>query len=347
MVSLADIAKEVNLNVSVVSRALNPNPDRHAVVKEETRRLIRETAARMNYCPNRQASFIGKKSCATIFCFMPNTADRLTADLMFGITEAAGRENFPVNFFYGGQHEDFHNFIDNMERRLHSGLLTYPAFALSENIRNWLRSYHEKRNTIILLNAPSNLPLAGLESEYRDITQVYIDDFYGGQLAARHLLERGCKKFYFTYLKPSPYHARRNGFASIIENAGFEIKILDGEEDYRALEKTRVKTGIYADRDVHALNVLIMLARHGIIPGERILLVGNDDKQQSRFAIPTLTTVHQPMRQEGAFAVKKLINMIFNGKEETEVLKPYLIVRESTGGKYHDPYDPSEEEIIY
>ena len=47
----------------------------------------------------------------------------------------------------------------------------------------------------------------------------------------------------------------------------------------------------------------------------------------------------QPTMEEGMLAVRKLIRMIFGGKEKTELIKPYLIVRESSGGG-------PEEEII-
>ena len=125
MVKLADIAKVLNLNVSVVSRALNPNPDKHAVVKKETAELIRKTAAEMGYVPNRQAAFLGKGKGATIFCYLPDVSTRLINDLMFGITEEAGRENFPVNFFFGKNIDDFKNFLHHGKRLPHTGLITY------------------------------------------------------------------------------------------------------------------------------------------------------------------------------------------------------------------------------
>ena len=95
----------------------------------------------------------------------------------------------------------------------------------------------------------------------------------------------------------------------------------------------------FTDRDVHAFNMLILLAQVGVTPGENVLLVGNDDKQQSRYSLPRLSTIHQPTMEEGMLAVRKLIRMIFGGKEKTELIKPYLIVRESSGGG-------PEEEII-
>lgn len=334
MVSLADIAREVKMNVSVVSRALNPNPDRHAVVKKETREMIREVARKMGYVPNRTASFNGRKSSATIFCFLPRNADRLTADLMFGIVQAAGAENFPLNFFRGDSPGDFAEFIEAINHREHSGLLTYPAHALDGEMRSMLKKYHEKRKTILMLNVQSNCVHGCPEEEFMDIPQLGIDEYYGGELAAKHLIDQGCTRFYCTRLLPSVMRPRLEGFSETLKRAGFEVSgFLQSPEDFKKLSGTpHIRTGIYADRDIQALNAITLMARYGIIPGEKnVLLVGNDDKQQSRFSIPTLSTIHQPSCEEGRLAVQKLIRIIYGQREENELLKPHLIVRQSSG----------------
>ena len=331
MVSLSDIAREVKLNISVVSRALSPNPVQNAKVKAETRARIRETAERMHYIPNRQASFMGRKSNATIFCFMPQNSDRLTADLMYGISEAARRENFPVTFFQGGISEDFRKFFSELDDSTHSGVISFPALALADDLKDMLKLYAQRRNTLVLLNPNTNAAKGQLEEEYNSITQVIMDDSYGGRLAAQHLWEQGCSKFCFTHFAGQPFMHRLKGFQDFLNEKGFEVFSFDKPEALQEAISGDEKVGIYADRDVHALNVLIHLARLGITPGERVLLVGNDDKQQSRFSVPTLTTVHQPTKEEGALAVKKLINLIFGGKEENELIKPYLVVRQSSG----------------
>lgn len=334
MVSLADIAREVKLNISVVSRALNPNPDRHAVVKKETREMIREVAKRMGYVPNRTASFNGRKSSATILCFLPRGSDRLTADLMFGIVHAAGRENFPLNFFRGENSGDFADFINSLSKLEHSGLITFPPPALGQEMRQVLKTYHEKRKTILMLNVSSNTVREGLPEELMDIPQLGIDEYYGGQLAAEHLISQGCQRFYYTYFHSYPIPVRIKGFCDKITAAGFPAPAAAvSPEDFAALcQETGIRTGIYADRDIQALNVLTLMARHGVIPGEKnILLVGNDDKQQSAYSIPTLTTIHQPSCEEGVLAVEKLIRMIYGQSEKSELLKPHLVVRQSSG----------------
>ena len=339
MVSLSDIARDVKLNVSVVSRALSPNPQQNAKVKPETRERILQTAQRLNYVPNRQASFMGRKGNATIFCFMPLTSDRLTADLMYGISEAARSENFPVTFFQGSLNEDFRRFFNELDDRSHSGVISFPSLALSDDLKDMLKLYAQRRNTLVLLNPNTNSSKGLLEDEYSSITQVIMDDAYGGRLAARHLWEQGCSTFCFTYLPGQPFRHRLKGFQEFLAEKGIEVISFDKPEALKSILAGDEKVGIYADRDVHALNMLIHLARLGVTPGERVLLVGNDDKQQSRFSEPTLTTVHQPMRKEGAIAVKKLINLIFGGVEDNEFVKPHLIVRQSSGNM-------SEEYII-
>jgi len=49
--TIYDIAKELNITAATVSRALNNNPR----ISEDTRKLVLETATRMNYKQNRLA----------------------------------------------------------------------------------------------------------------------------------------------------------------------------------------------------------------------------------------------------------------------------------------------------
>ena len=95
-----------------------------------------------------------------------------------------------------------------------------------------------------------------------------------------------------------------------------------------------------------ALNTYPVWARKNLELGKDIFLVGFDDIFYSRISVPSLTTVHQPTRNEGHIAVKKMINMIFGKTEQSETLKPFLAVRESTGGTRPDPEHPELEECL-
>lgn len=57
MVSMKDIAKQCNVSVASVSKALNGYPD----ISEETRQLILKTASEMGYLPNSSARALKTK----------------------------------------------------------------------------------------------------------------------------------------------------------------------------------------------------------------------------------------------------------------------------------------------
>ena len=113
------------------------------------------------------------------------------------------------------------------------------------------------------------------------------------------------------------------------------------------MKRNKIKVGIFAFRDTDGLNVLTRLAVGKYEIGTQVQVIGFDDISQSLWSEPSLSSIHQPTRQEGRRAVEKLINMIFDKKETDETIKPYLMVRESTGGSRPDPGNPETETIIF
>ena len=342
MVRLVDIARELQLDVSVVSRALNPKPDKNAVVKTETRNRIRAAAAKMGYCPNRQAVFLKKGRNATLLCYLPGSADRLVADLMFGISEEAAREGFPLTIFNGCNTGDFSSFLARAMAAGHSGLLTYPPGKMDDTARQAFDKYLQQGGKVLMLNAISNSIEKPLNLIHPNLVRLDVDDAYGVALAARHLAERKCRKV--RYEGSSMTHRIRQ-FAEESAGLGLECGKLDYDE-LAELVKGHAPVGVFVSRDADGLNVLNRLMIKGFHIGKDVLLVSFDDHSQSVYSIPSLTSVHQPTREEGRLAVKKLISMIFGNDEKNETIRPYLMVRESSGGTRPDPGDPATECII-
>ena len=343
MVRLVDIANELQLDVSVISRALNPAPDKHAVIKAETRELIRTTAAKMGYRPNRQAAFLKKGGDATLLCYLPGSADRLVADLMFGISEAAAREGFPLTIFNGNNTADFSNFLQQAMTTGHSGLITYPPGKMDETARNAFEKYLQQGGKVLMLNAVSNSFNGVMVTLHPNLVRLDVDDAYGSRLAAEHLHAQGCKavRYYAHYLP-----LRADSFAARAGELGMDCAALDYDELSALVEKSS-PVGIFAARDADGFNILHKLSAGGFTVGKDIYLVSFDDHNQCVFSEPSLSSVHQPTREEGRRAVEKLINMIFEKDEKDETIKPYLMVRESSGGERPEPGIRASETIIY
>ena len=343
MVRLVDIANELQLNVSVVSRALNPAPDKHAVVKAETRELIRSTAEKMGYRPNRQAAFLKKGGNATLLCYLPGSADRLVADLMFGISEAAAREGFPLIFFNGNNSSDFSRFLTQALSSGHSGLLTYPPGKMDDTARNAFDKYLEKGGKVLMLNAVSNSLKQTFDIKHPNLVRLDVNDAYGAALAAKHLAERGCKQ---VLCSQSNYQLRQESFCTAAQELGMQYADLNWDTLNTMVAKD-IPVGIFATRDADGLNLLAELRIRNFKIGKDVLLVSFDDHNQCVLAVPSLSSVHQPTRQEGRRAVEKLVNMIFGKVENDETINPCLMVRESSGGSRPSPGIPESETVIY
>ena len=343
MVRLVDIANELQLDVSVISRALNPAPDKHTVIKAETRELIRSTAAKMGYRPNRQAAFLKKGGDATLLCYLPGSADRLVADLLFGISEAAAREGFPLTIFNGNNTSDFSNFLQQAMTTGHSGLITYPPGKMDETARKAFEQYLQQGGKVLMLNAVSNSLNSQLITGHSNLVRLDVDDAYGARLAAEHLYAQGCSivRYHAHYLP-----LRANTFDQRSKELGMDCAALDYAE-LPELAKKSSPIGIFATRDADGFNILHKLSSAGFTPGKDVLLVSFDDHNHCVFAEPSLSSVHQPTREEGRRAVEKLINMIFGKSEKDETIKPYLMVRESSGGDRPEPGIRASETIIY
>jgi len=345
MVKLQDIATKLGLSLSVVSRAMSDNPDKHSVVREATRERIRAYAAQVGYQPNRQASFLGKRGkSANIFCYLPDYPTRLINDLLFGISETACAENFPVNFIFGKHNHDLSRFIEYAKVNPHAGILTYPTAMMAPEQVNSFKEYHQTGGKILFLNTISNTGLTGEPVEFQGIPTLNIDENKGGKLAAAHLLSLKPDVVYLLTLNLGYiYDTRELGFTEYCHNHGHEVIRITPEEIQQMNFTKGMSCAIFADCDYVASDLYSVLARKGLSVGKEILLCGFDDIFYGRIASPSLTTIHQPMRHEGRIAVQKLVRMIYGIQEKDELLSPYLLHRESTGGTRPDPEHPELE----
>jgi len=326
MITLKDIARQVGVHVSVVSRALNPTPDKNAVVAPQTQQRILAIAKQMGYRRNRIAEFLKKGQSATIGVFLPEAANRLVADLMFGISKQAARQDFPLNFFFGETQGEFMAFIRDTNHAAHSGIITYPFNpSLEDEIGKTIDAYRQKGGHVIVLNAARNYP---------GIPVLKIDDTAGGQLAARHLLSKKCACFLYEAAHNSE---RGRAFAKVIRESGHSPHAFTADNEAEVYRhylhlQPAARVGIFYPTDVQAVSALRLLANYDRHLGKDLLIMGYDDLNLTQFLPIPLTTIHQPFEQLGIAAVEKLIRMIYGKKEGHEKIRPRLVERQSTQG---------------
>lgn len=168
------------------------------------------------------------------------------------------------------------------------------------------------------------------------------DNRKGGELATRHLIERGCQNFAFFGDPVAPEIAERlAGCRTALDEAGLGNNLtilpahLTAETAHPAISKWLVETkaipnGIIAASDVIAMSALRALSEHGVsVPGE-VHVVGYDDLAFANQTVPPLSTIKQDLSAGAAHMVDLLFKRIAGENTESVVLEPELVVRQSS-----------------
>ncbi len=165
----------------------------------------------------------------------------------------------------------------------------------------------------------------------------------GGLRATEHLLELGHRRIGTITGRPGLEcsRARLDGYRTALRRAGIAIDptlIAAGDFHYESalaaasamLALANPPTAIFAASDVQAMGVYEAARQHRLRLPEDLSVVGFDDVPMAAFASPPLTTLHQPLAEMAALAVRRLLgrgDAALSGRVE---LATSLVVRASS-----------------
>lgn len=164
----------------------------------------------------------------------------------------------------------------------------------------------------------------------------------GGEIATRHLIDRGCRNFAFFGDPIAPEIAERlEGVRSALAQNGIAEALsilpahLTAETAHPAIsqwldETKAIPDGIIAASDVIAMSALRALSEHGVAVPREVHLVGYDDLPFSNQTVPPLSTIRQDLARGAAHLVDLLFRRIAGEKTDSVVLEPELVVRQSS-----------------
>jgi LacI family transcriptional regulator len=206
----------------------------------------------------------------------------------------------------------------------------------------------------LLLSQGVKLVFVDREVAGLNIDVVSTDNSMGGYLAARHLVERGRKRFVFVSTtsrdrRSTSVRERLAGAASAISEAGFPAAHVvgpdcpdlpvDEEFAYQAFRsylkrKHSPFDAVFAVHDGLAYGAIRALSEVRLSVPNEVAVAGFDDQDPSAFFQPPLTTVRQPVNEIGGEAIRLLLNRFSEkngiGTRHRVALQPKLIVRGST-----------------
>ena len=331
MVTLKDIAKKAGVSAMTVSRALN---GKMKDISPQTAEKVRKIAEEMGYIPNSSARALASHS------------SKLVAVLLLDKTESPNPLMDSYNSYFCGElaREIQKNGYDLMlhiiqdyseiNYCLKSWQVAGAVFigAFDENIRQI-----QEDNPIPLIFTDSY-------STVRRITNVGIDDFRGGELAAEYLLSKGHRNLAFIGPKAlgnGVVMHRLQGFTQALKKAGISlpknrIQIFSKKNLDSMLRELKTGpepvTGIFTNADSMAYEIFAAARRQGYeIPGD-FSVVGFDDNPMSPLAMPPLTTIRQNVSRKAEITCQLLMKKLKDPKAvpgENILLDVELVERES------------------
>ena len=328
MATIRDIAKELNLSVSTVSKGLNNASD----ISEETRRMVLSTAMKLGYVPHRQGHM--ENRVARICVFIENMGyeniDQFGYDIIIGLKLAAAAKQWdisivPLSLNKGGniRYDEYMR-----ENRYAAGFLL--GFALHDDFLRQL----EKTDvpTVLLDNVVYN----------RKVACLGVDNQQGISCAVEHLAGLGHTAIAMLNGEPQSRVSRErlDGFCLGMEHCGLSVrKDLIASGDYTSDCAARyvpgfIKAGataIVCASDMIAHGVLCELYHLGLRVPDDVSVVGFDDIPVAAYATPPLTTVRQDRIAIGRNVCLLLEQLMAGNCINRLLLMPELVVRESTG----------------
>lgn len=334
-ITLKYIAKELNVSISTVSKALKDSYE----ISEETKSKIQAFAKAHNYKPNNIALSLKNKKTSTIAIIIPEIVHNFFSTVISGIEEEANKRGY--NVIIGVSNESFEKEVINMEM-LANGSIDGFILSLSKGTLK-SRDYHHIQEVI-----NQGMPVVMLDRITNDILcdKVIIDDHDSAKMAVNYLVSTGCKKIGLITTEDhiSVGVNRTKGYFDALKENGFEIilsnivKIGRQENIEQDIEKFFSRCNVDAIlcvNEIYAVTAMKIAMNKGFKIPTDISVIGYTDGILSRYSNPSLTTIGQQPKEMGKHAVNMLIKAVEGDgrlKEsfETKVLLSHLITREST-----------------
>lgn len=335
-VTIKDIARELNVSSSTVSRALKDYPG----ISDETKRKVRELAEKMDYRPNAIALSLRKSRSFTIGVIIPEVVHFFFSTVISGIEEVAFDRGYKVILTQTNEkliREK--SSIDTMLSNQIDGVLV--SFSKETTNFDHFSSLLDKGFPIVFFDRVPDISNA--------IT-VTVDDYSGAYEATKHLLHQGYRKIVHlsgpSNLKISK--ERERGYTDALLNHGFTpdpsfiVECTRGSDDEAQKITSEIlqnfpkkPDAFFANNDMAAVGAMLACKSAGLRVPEDVGIVGFSNWQFCSMIDPSLSSVAQPGFNMGAKATEILLDLVekkiqLNEFSNSVVLETELLIRKSS-----------------
>jgi len=332
-VTIKDLAKELNISCSTVSRALKDFPG----ISPATKKAVTELADKYNYRPNAIALSLRNQKTNVIGVVIPETVHFFFSTVISGIEDEAMKDGYNVMICQSNEkYEREADCIDALMSARVDGILVSISRE-TEDLAHLQKVVEEGTPMVFFdrlvegMNAPS----------------VIVDDYQGAYDAVEHLIEQDSKHIVHLSGPDNLIISRKRteGYISALEDHQIPVKqeyiieCRNGTAEEAEVAMTKILEsgmaidGVFANNDMAALGALKAVQKAGLTPPKDVAIIGFSNWQFSSLVNPGLSSVSQPGYEIGREAARLMLDQINNenkNKGEVSILDTELVIRESS-----------------
>lgn len=334
-VTIKDLARELGVAVSTVSRALNDHPN----ISKDTKDQVLKLAKEMNYKPNKIALGLKNQSTKTIGVIIPEIVHYFFSSVIAGIEEIAYEHEYTVMFCQSNElvEKEAKDILALLSHRVDGLLISQSKGTI--NTSHFEEVLSRNIPLVFFDRAPSNV----------NATKVVVDDLVASYEAVIHLVDQKCTQIVHlaSELNLGISRKRMEGYLKAIQDRNLgeprviECKYGSKEDGYTQIEKLineRVQfDGIFASNDLLAIGAMQALKERKMQIPKDVAVIGFSNWDFCSLIQPSLSSVNQPGKEMGRQAMQALIKQIDNkefvAKNEIVMLDTQVIARESSQRK--------------
>lgn len=338
-VGIKEIARRAAVAPSTVSRVMNNHPD----VSPDTYQRVKAVIDELGFTPNAAARSLASRRSHTLALITSNI--EVYPKLIFAeIEEEARKRGYKL----------FVTVINTaanpplaQDSRLLDDLISYQVdgiiWSVADNA-NSIDVWHEHLRNM-------NIPVVCISSRKVDaLTFISVNNHEGGYVATRHLLEQGYRHIGMisgpSYEIPS--QERGAGWVRALVEAGLPPTITQivesdwtpsggGKSIVRLIEQYPQLDAVFVHNDQMGVGVLSALFELGRRIPQDIGVVGFDNRAETEFLIPPLSSISHHFEALGLYAVEEIDRLIRLSANEIAAqelkqiwLQPELVIRQSS-----------------
>lgn len=306
-VTIYDVASLAGVSIGTVSRTLN-SPSK---VTEGTRTRVLDAVRELNFVPKEVAGLRARRGNGRIGVVAPFSTHASFGERLNGVLTASADSGVDVVVFDVESAEKSASVLESLPIRRSLDGLIVMSIPFGERALAAIRQ--------------AGFPVVLVDIRQHALPTVMTDDERGGRLVGRALAGRGARHLAFVGHRQESAQIelaggrRLRGFVTAVEAAGLSLpedRIVLAENDFEStfaaatelLSRADRPDGVFAYSDEHAAAVLKAANHLGLRVPDDVALIGYDDSTLANAL--DLTSVNQPLRQTGEWAVNALLGAI-------------------------------------